>query len=249
MKPDNDSRITEQFHEAGAFEKLYIQMRIKEQRFCTDDELVKLPDVGRAHMYHAEWTIRKRSAKNLLVYLQKKNKPLNILEVGCGNGWLSSMLADISQSAVTGIDINSYDLEQAKRVFHKKKNLVFLNKDLRSEHFDGQQFDIIVFAASIQYFFSTEKIIERALRLLSRGGEIHIIDSFFYTPEEIPGAKLRSEKYFRKMGFPELKEFYFHHSTDSLQPFKHRYMANRFSLADIFSAGRRKFPWICITNK
>ncbi|MEI9943399.1 MAG: hypothetical protein WDN26_04195 [Chitinophagaceae bacterium] len=47
-----------------------------------------------------------------------------------------------------------------------------------------RQFDIIIFAAAIQYFPSLAGIINTALDLLKEDGEIHIIDSHFYHSDE-----------------------------------------------------------------
>jgi protein-L-isoaspartate O-methyltransferase len=47
------------------------------------------------HRHYHEWQIRKASSNRLVKYLAKKQKILEILEVGCGNGWLSAKLSVI----------------------------------------------------------------------------------------------------------------------------------------------------------
>src|SRR5215203_4755336 len=79
--------------DAEAFEKLYMQLRKKEQRLYTDEEVRNLPQVIAAHPHFKEWQLRKKSCGRLIEYLDQKNKPLHILEIGCGNGWLSAQLA------------------------------------------------------------------------------------------------------------------------------------------------------------
>src|SRR5688572_8022793 len=88
------------------FEELYISLRNTERRIYTDDEVAQLPDIPDNHIYTQEWKIRKLSCQRLIHYLQKKNKPLRFLEVGCGNGWLAHRLSTIKNSVVKGIDIN-----------------------------------------------------------------------------------------------------------------------------------------------
>src|SRR5215213_9914853 len=95
------------------FEELYIFLRDYEGRIYTDDEVAKLPDIKANHRYKQEWGIRKRSSQKPKHYLKKKKKSLNILEVGCGNGWLSHQLSAIENSIVKGIDINQIELSQA----------------------------------------------------------------------------------------------------------------------------------------
>ncbi|HET6768518.1 MAG TPA: hypothetical protein VFH08_14000, partial [Chitinophagaceae bacterium] len=70
-----------------------MQLRKKEQRLYTDGEVRNLPQVPVTHLHFKEWLVRKRSCDRLIKYLDKKNKRLHILEIGCGNGWLSAQLA------------------------------------------------------------------------------------------------------------------------------------------------------------
>src|SRR5215469_6131351 len=92
------------------FEKQYIQVRSLEGRLYPDDELISLPEIGAAHPHFREWQWRKRSARRLIRYLTSKEKALEILEVGCGNGWLTHLLAEIPGALVTGTDINFTEL-------------------------------------------------------------------------------------------------------------------------------------------
>jgi len=97
------------------FEKKYIVIRSLENRLCTDEELAKLPDLPAEHPHHREWEIRRRSVQRLVRYLAGRKRPLEILEVGCGNGWLTHHLAELPGTKVTGIDINFTELQQAAR--------------------------------------------------------------------------------------------------------------------------------------
>ena len=99
------------------FEDLYLTVRQKEGRFYTDEQVSQLPDIEEIHPYFHEWQMRARSGGRLINYLQKKNKPLSILEIGCGNGWLSAKMAGLNGALVTGLDANKPEIEQARRVF------------------------------------------------------------------------------------------------------------------------------------
>ena len=123
----------------------------KETRVYTKEQVKFLPDIPSSHPYYNEWKVRKHSSEQLIWYLKKKGKALNILEVGCGNGWLAAKLSVIEHSTVTGLDINQTELNQAKAVF-KKDNLHFVYDTLREGIFPGRQFDVVVFAACLPYF-------------------------------------------------------------------------------------------------
>jgi 2-polyprenyl-3-methyl-5-hydroxy-6-metoxy-1,4-benzoquinol methylase len=114
---DIDTGTKQQSEQNDGFADLYIDMRNKEKRFLSDCKVMFLPDIDENHVHYKEWRIRKQSSQRLIDYLKTKNKPLNILEVGCGNGWLSAKLHTISGAKVTGIDVNEPEIQQAQRVF------------------------------------------------------------------------------------------------------------------------------------
>ena len=104
------------------FEYLYNEVRNTEGRSLTDGQVMLLPDIDTLHPQYREWQFRKRSSQRLINYLVRKHKALNILEIGCGNGWLSYKMAQISGTRVTGLDINSEEIAQAKRVFKNEND-------------------------------------------------------------------------------------------------------------------------------
>lgn len=224
------------------FEDLYIAVRQQEKRIYTDEQLQLLPDID--HIYYDEWKIRKRSSERLTAYLAKKRRFLKILEVGCGNGWLSAKLSNIPNSRVTGLDINQLEIEQANRVF-KKDNLEFIYDSFNDNTFDSEKFDVIVFAASLQYFPSVINVLKQALTILRAGGEVHIIDTPFYTPDDAEKADERSHKYYAALGIPEMAEHYFHHSISEFWGFKYDILFDPTSMFNRFFK-KDPFYWIRI---
>jgi ubiquinone/menaquinone biosynthesis C-methylase UbiE len=231
--------------ERHSFEDLYIALRSTEKRLYTDQEVYNLPEISNHHIYAKEWIIRRASCHKLAKYLKKKSS-LSILEVGCGNGWLTHQLSKLPGSRVTGIDVNDRELNQAKRVFHMQKNLKFINCDVKELIGHENRYDIIVFSASIQYFQSFNKIVNDAIRLLNKEGEIHIIDSPFYQGVEVNEARIRTKEYFFSIGFPEMQNHYFHHSVDDLKGFSHSILHNPNSLINKLSRNKNPFYWIRI---
>jgi len=229
-----------------AFGDLYIDVRNQEKRVLTDCQVMFLPDIEPTHIHYKEWQVRKRSAKRLLDYLKEKIKPLSILEIGCGNGWLSSMLLTIKGSKVTGIDVNEPEIMQAKRLF-KNERLDFICAGFDPTMFSGQKFDVILFAASIQYFPSLKNILQSALSCLNGNGEIHIIDTNFYSLNQVEGAARRTEQYYNEMGYPEMAAYYFHHTVNDLKPFNHRVLFNPHRLVNKISKGD-PFYWVTIKH-
>jgi len=235
-------------HNTIDFAQQYFLLRKSEGRVYSDREVAGLPEIGNGHRHYHEWKIRKGSSDRLIKYLDKKQKNLEILEVGCGNGWLSAKLSTLSLSRVTGIDINVEELNQAKRVFDKIENLEFFNCSLQNEMFSDRKFDVIVFAASVQYFSSLEKVLGESLKVLKPGGEVHIIDSHLYKQNETDAARLRSQDYYNAIGFPEMNDQYFHHSLEGLKSFNHDILYDPGSIINKFKKNKNPFYWICIRS-
>jgi protein-L-isoaspartate O-methyltransferase len=234
---------------AGEFEQLYIALRKKEGRVYSDEELATLPHIHASHPHYKEWLIRKHSCKALLSYIKQKETIQHILEVGCGNGWLSAQLAKHIDVEVTGLDINSKELEQAKKVFGKVPGLDFINGSLQSEQLKDKKFDMIILAASIQYFPSLKETIKLALEYLTLLGEIHIMDSPFYQPQDLEAARQRTRAYYGTVGHPEMAAHYHHHTLSELDTFQYKILHHPFSWKNKLSIKKNPFYWITIKNR
>ncbi|MFD2873035.1 class I SAM-dependent methyltransferase [Mucilaginibacter ximonensis] len=235
--------ITHQKPRIPDFEELYSAVRTYEQKMYTDAQLAALPDFS---IHSKEWEIRRRSSNRLLTYLARKRRFLKILEVGCGNGWLSAKMAGLPKTYVTGLDVNMAEINQASRVF-KIPNLDFTYDTFNENTFDKERFDVIVFAASLQYFSSVVSVLRQAERLLNRGGEIHIIDTPFYDADAAASAAERCRNYYKDMGIPEMADHYFHHSISEFWGFKYKIMFDPTSLLNrLFK--KDPFYWVVITK-
>ena len=232
---------------ADAFKELYLALRLKEGRVYSKAEVADLPVIKSSHLLFKEWLIRKRSCNKLLRYIKQHSHLHNILEVGCGNGWLCARMCALPGVTVTGMDINLVELEQARQVFRDIPNLTFVEGDIRKGVVDGKKFDLIIFAASVQYFESLQDIIKAALGYLTPEGEVHIIDSNLYQPYEIAEAMQRSKIYFTQIGFPEMQRYYFHHCIHDIESFRYSIL---YDPGVLFNRLFRKrfFPWIAIKN-
>lgn len=228
---------------------LYLRVREKEGRLYPDDVVSRLPEFPGDQTYSVEWRIRAESCARLTHYLAGLKRPLSILDLGCGNGWLSSHLSNLPQSRVCGLDRLSSELEQAARVF-PKKNLTFISTDIFSAPFIPESFDVIVLASVIQYFPDLESIILALKPLLKPRGEIHLLDSPLYPTDELLAARQRTQEYYASLGFPEMSDYYFHHSVTALEGFSPHWLYHPNQLAarikHILGQSPSPFPWIVV---
>ena len=178
-----------------------------------------------------------------MAYLQQKNAPLAILDIGCGNGWFTNKMASVNLNyTVIGTDINTPELEQATRVF-KTKNLQFIHADIFNTEQFNEQFNIITLNACVQYFPDFKALIIRLKSFLKPKGEVHIIDSAFYKDGEIISARKRSEKYYSDLGFPEMAQNYFHHARTNIKDFEILYRPKNLVFSKLLNIKDSPFCW------
>ncbi len=161
-------------------ENLYLTVREKEKRIYDDSTLISLPDIDVFHPHYYEWQVRKKSLRNLLKYVLQYKKNIDILDLGCGNGWLSNFISSWSGNDVYAVDLNMKELEQGAKVFCHNDKLFFIYGDIADNIFFPKSFDIIIIASAIQYFDNLNILLNRLFYFLKPGGEIHIIDSPIY---------------------------------------------------------------------
>jgi trans-aconitate methyltransferase len=93
-----------------------------------------------------------------------------ILDLGCGDGSLTSQLADlVPDGRVVGIDASAGMIQTAKRI--RKSNLEFLLLDINAIDF-VEKFDLIFSNATLHWIFDHERLLENCFRALCPGGAI-----------------------------------------------------------------------------
>jgi SAM-dependent methyltransferase len=215
------------FSDPAAFavqEQRYLRVRRLEGRVLGDAELRRLPAVPTGDPLAREWRWRARALGRLVAHLRRKTVPLRILDLGCGNGWMANRLAAQPHWALLAVDLNEAELRQGARLFGRG-NLRFVYADVFGENAAGQtfrqafgQFDVVLLAASVQYFPDLGRLVAHLRGLLRPGGEIHLLDSHFYPDAAAcQAARQRSADYYARLGVPEMADFYHHHALPDIQ--------------------------------
>ena len=233
------------------FEYLYLKVREREKRIYSDLEVSKLPSISPGSPHFSEWKMRKRSLQRFTNYIKKYYDELNLLDIGCGNGWFSANVANRSSIDIYALDVNKLELEQAARVFNFK-NIYFIYGNIFDNIFEESSYDIITLNSSIQYFDDLNKLTKRLFYFLTDKGEIHILDSPIYNRNELADAKERTARYYISNGFPEMVKHYHHQTFDELKDFNYKILydpkAVQNNLKKIFGFKDSPFPWIRITK-
>lgn len=103
-------------------------------------------------------------------------KGLKILDVGCGTGELSILLAEMGHK-VTGIDISKKMLEVAKiKAKTCKADIIFEEGDAENPGYDASSFDIVFNRHLLWTLPNPEMAVENWKKVLRKGGKVVIID-------------------------------------------------------------------------
>lgn len=234
------------------FEDLYLQVRSNEKRTLDDSIVQRLPYATKKMSVHSkEWKARARSFERMRKYFLSRQRRLNLMDLGCGNGWTAARLAENGLLNISAVDINRTELEQAARVF-QRPNLGFYFGNIFEDIFPAASFDVILLNACAQYFKHLRGLIDRLFYFLEDHGEIHIIDTPFYTRETVESARQRTEAYYRSMGAEEMTAFYHHHTLESLSPYTIEILSHKNFFARLYASMMGDVPsnfyWIKIVR-
>jgi len=223
---------------------IYLRVREKEGRLYPDDIVERLPSVPPDHPFLAEWQARTASSNRLTDYLAQFRRQISVLELGCGNGWLSNRIAETAHASVVGLDLNATELRQAQRLYAQRPELTWVIADIFRDPFCHPSFDVIVIASAIQYFDDLYRLLQTMIPLLHKDGEIHILDSPLYSDEQLPSAHERSRKYYKDLGIPEMAAHYHHHSVSSLSPLHPDWLYVASTKDRANTVKDSPFPWV-----
>jgi SAM-dependent methyltransferase len=182
------------------FAEDYAAHRQAEGRGYAGDDLLALPYI-RSGPLARQWGVRARSFDAFMDRLIRPmartlHRPIRVLDLGAGNGWLSYRLAledhsasalDIRGDGVDGLGAAQPFLERAGGYM---RTAVGSFDDIPAP---DSSFDIAVFNASLHYATDLAAVLKEAARVVRPGGRLAILDSPFYR-READGLAMVAEK-------------------------------------------------------
>ncbi len=177
----------------------YARHRSAEGRGYRGCELLSLPYLKNGP-FARQWQVRARTYEafvaEVIMPMGLASRPLEILDLGAGNGWLSYRLARLGHRA-TALDIRDDEVDGlgAANEFLGREPGVFSCIVGQFEDIpvaDGS-FDIAVFNASLHYARDLAQVLAEARRVVRPGGVLAIMDSPFYL-READGDAMVAEK-------------------------------------------------------
>lgn len=186
---------------AARFRAEYGAHRAAEGRGHAGAELLALPYL-RTGPLAKQWAVRARTFDAFVAHVLRplsieKRRPLAVLDLGAGNGWLSRRAAlaghaalalDVRDDSVDGLGAARGYLESGEDAHFHRTAASFDALPLRA-----RSFDVAVFNASLHYATDLPAVIAEAARVVRGGGCIAILDSPFYA-SDAAGAAMVAEK-------------------------------------------------------
>jgi ubiquinone/menaquinone biosynthesis C-methylase UbiE len=106
--------------------------------------------------------------------------PIDVLDIGCGNGALLNAFSDRIASG-TGVDESADMIERARKRNTNHENLSFLKIDGPILPFDDAQFDVVISLMSFRYL-DWDPLLHEIKRVTRPGGKLLIIDMVTVPP-------------------------------------------------------------------
>lgn len=178
------------------FVRQYRVVRQREGRRPAEaDYYRRLPSVAPGDPHAREWEIRRETYHHLLGHvLAAGPRPLHVLDLGAGSGWLSHRLVTLGHRAVA-VDVIDDDVDGLGATRHYATGFAAVQADFDALPFAPEQFDLVVFNGSLHYAADTAATLERAHRMLAPAGTLVVMDSPMFSADgdgtAMVGATLR----------------------------------------------------------
>ena len=85
-----------------------------------------------------------------------------VLDIGCGDGSLMSLLNEEKQIEVRGLELNQ---ENVQECIHKGLPVIQGNAETELHQFPDKSFDYVVLSQTLQAFYEPEKVLRNLLRI------------------------------------------------------------------------------------
>lgn len=191
------------------FVKEYEAIRLSEGRCSADPAYYRsLPSQDLTGCNSRNWRIRAKSFETLMDSCvrpaeERLGRPLKLLDLGAGNGWLSYHLAKRGHDAVA-VDLMANDFDGLGAHVHFDASFTPVQAEFDHLPFADGQADMVIYNASFHYSTDYVGAIAEAMRVLRPGGQVIILDSPIYRDGRSGEQMVREREalFLKEHGFP-----------------------------------------------
>ena len=140
------------------------------------EEFNRWADSGKGEsMEHDHWPITRPALE-----MMRMAPDENVLDVGCGAGWLSRILArGVPQGRVVGMDISDEMIHHAREASVEFENLVFVVGGVDEIPWEANFFSKAISVESSYYWPDPAKGLREIYRVLREGGSAWIVINYY----------------------------------------------------------------------
>lgn len=187
----------------------YGAVRQAEGRGDADPQYYRaLPYRDLSGRFSDDWRIRARSygafeSQVVKPLAARRSRPLVVIDVGAGNGWLSNRLAQAGHM-VAAVDLLTNDFDGLGAHVHYDVDFTPVQAEFDRLPFLGDQADLVIFNGSLHYAVDYGVTLAEARRVLRSDGVLVVMDSPIYR-DAASGAQMVREReaHFKaEYGFP-----------------------------------------------
>ena len=149
--------------------------------------------------------------RRLIIELLSRRRYSRLLEIGCAEGWMTLMLANLADEVVS-VDLSVVALERARKQCSDLRNVTFERMDLIVDPLPVGLFDCILCAGVLVYLpiDVQRNTCQKIIASLRCGGELLLEHSRRPFPGEVAGLEVHS--LYRRN--PELSEIHNHEEAE-----------------------------------
>jgi SAM-dependent methyltransferase len=104
----------------------------------------------------------------------------NVLDVGCGTGWLTALLAEqVPEGRVVGVDVSDEMVRRARRRYDELENVMFVSGEAGEIPWDAQFFTQAISVESAYYWPDPARGMQEIFRVLREGGSAWVLINFY----------------------------------------------------------------------
>lgn len=201
--------MTAELSSRQQFLEEYRHIRHAEGRGSDQGEYYRsLPFSNQSDPLFSMWAMRAKTyrhfTKHILQPLESAVKrPLDILDLGAGNCWLSNRLSE-RQHRPIAIDIFNDERDGLRAARHYRTTFPVIESDFDQLPLPSGNFDMAIFNASLHYSTDYYRTLSEIRRCLRPSGAVVILDSPLYRHHQ-DGVRMTAEKhadFLKRYGFP-----------------------------------------------
>jgi ubiquinone/menaquinone biosynthesis C-methylase UbiE len=147
-----------------------------DQNLQLREEFNRWAEAGRGEgMEHDHWPITKPALELMRIAPRE-----NIIDVGCGSGWLARTLArGVPEGRVVGMDISDEMIRHARKAAGDAGNVVFVVGEVNAIPWEPNFFDREISVESSYYWPDPAKGLVEIYRVLREGGSAWILINYY----------------------------------------------------------------------